>query len=304
MGGILDETNEILIDSIKKNLKPEAIKLLKSSLFGNDSKESVLKFISFLKKNHQGKKSISVTDPECNWMPDKKDVMGLNYNYQVATDDKHGFIVAQSLVNDPTDHHQLVPMIQSVKMNLNQHPTYYTADNGYLTNYAAYYLYQHNIQAILPDRYQSSKIKNKKENSKFKKSNFEYDRVNDTYICPNNKILKYQNNRKVNKVLNKVYSTTECKPCPDLKDCTKSKKREIFDVANPLRAKMRDDYNSDLGRSIYKKRFHTAESTFAILKESRKFTGIKRKSIKKAQTELTLQSIAHNIKIIHKHRKK
>jgi len=63
---------------------------------------------------------------------------------------------------------------------------------------------------------------------------------------------------------------------------------------------MREDYNSDLGKEIYKKRFHTGETYFAIIKESHKFPGIQRKTIKKAQTELTLQTIAHNIKIIHK----
>jgi hypothetical protein len=301
LGGILDESNEILIDSIEKNLNNEGIKLLVNSLYGHDSKEVVLKFISFLKKNYGGKNSISVTDPECNWMPNKSGVMGLNYNYQVATDDKCGFIVAQSLVNDPTDHHQLVPMIESVKMNLNRHPNYYTADNGYLTISAVEYLFKHNIKAILPDRYESSKIKNKTETNKFKKSNFEYNRINDTYICPNKEILKYKNNRKINNVLNKVYSTDKCKNCSDIKDCTKNNRREIFDVAHPLRIKMKEDYNSDFGQAIYKKRFHTGEVNFAILKKSRKFEGIQRTTIKKAQTELTLQAIVHNIKIIHKH---
>ena len=71
-GGILDESNEILINSIKKNLKAESIKLLVKTLYDPISNESVLKFISFLKKNYDGKNSISVTDPECRWMPDKK----------------------------------------------------------------------------------------------------------------------------------------------------------------------------------------------------------------------------------------
>ena len=64
---------------------------------------------------------------------------------------------------------------------------------------------------------------------------------------------------------------------------------------------MSEDYNSDLGKETYQKRFHTGETYFAILKKSRKFPGIQRKTIKKAQTELTLQTITHNIKIIHKH---
>ena len=234
-------------------------------------------------------------------MPNKSKVMGLNYNYQVATADKYGFIVAHKLVNDATDHHQLILMTRYVRMNLGRHANCYTLDNGYLTNKAVEYFFSENINAIMPDRDQSSKYKTKNKDKKFAKFNFRYKWDNDTYTCPNNKILEYQNNWKINGELYKVYSTNECKICKNLKECTKSRKGEIFDLVHPLRIKMRESYNSDFGRQIYKKRFHTGEVNFAILKNSRKFQGIERIGIKKAETELALEVIAHNIKIIHKH---
>jgi kynurenine formamidase len=140
-------------------------------------------------------------------MKDKDDKIGLNYNYQVAIDSKNDFIVAQKLINLPTDHHQLIPMIENVKMNLRKHTDYYTADNGYLTDEAVEYLYKHNIKAIIPDKDPIIKNKNKKKIKKFSKANFKYNSVNDTYICPNNQILEYQNNRRINKKLQRVYST-------------------------------------------------------------------------------------------------
>jgi len=301
LGNLLNSTNENLIAEIKNNLKNEAIKLLVKLVKSPKEKNSVLEVIEVLRSNYDGKHTISITDPECRWMKDKKEITGLNYNYQVATDDKNDFIVAQRLVNNATDHYQLIPMIETVKMSLSRHPDYYTADNGYLTIEAIEYLYKHNIKSILPDRDESSKFKNKNEVKKFKKPNFQYNWIDDNYLCPNNKILEYQNNRKINNVLYRVYSTEDCKICPYLRKCTKSRKREIFHLAHPLRIKMREDFNSDLGREIYKKRFHTGETYFAILKKSRKFSGIERITLKKAQTELTLQAIAHNIKIIHNH---
>jgi len=60
----------------------------------------------------------------------------------------------------------------------------------------------------------------------------------------------------------------------------KIKKKEIFHHAHPLKIKMRENYNSDLGKEIYKKRFHTGETYFAIIKRSRKFPGIQ-KQLKK-----------------------
>jgi transposase len=298
----LDENNEILIEDIKNSLKNEAIKLLIESIRSMDSTHSILIFLAYLKDNYDGKHTISVTDPECRWMKDKQGNTGLNYNYQVAVDDKYDFIVGQRLVNEPTDHYQLIPMIETVKMSLGKHPDYYTADNGYLTDEAVEYLYKHNINAIMPDKYESRRSKIKKDIGKFSKASFEYDWSNDTYICPMKKILEFKNIRNLNGVPNRVYSTLECKNCDCLQECTKSRVKEIFDLANPLRIKMREVYNSDLGRQIYSKRFHTGETYFGILKHSRNFPGIKRKGIKKAGIELTLQTIAHNIKIIHKQR--
>jgi len=304
LGNLLDESNEKIIKEIKNNLKKEGIKFLTKLIWNIDEINSVIEAIAILKKNYDGKHTISVTDPECRWMPDKKGVMGLNYNYQVASDDKYDFMVGQKLVNDATDHNQLIPMIETVKMNLSRHPDFYAADNGFLTTQAVEYLFKHNIKAIMPDRDESSKIKGIDESKKFKKSNFEYNWVNDTYICPEKKILEYQNNRKMSNGLNRIYSTDECKSCNVLEKCTKGSKREISHLAHPLRIKMREDYHSDFGREQYKKRFHTGESYFGTFKHGRNFQGIRRISIKKAQTELTIQAIVHNIKILHKHKDK
>jgi transposase len=297
----VDENNENLIKEVKNNLKQEATKLLVKALKNSEEEDSVLKFIDYLKENYDGKHTISVTAPECRWMKDKKGNIGLNYNYQVVTDDKNDFIVAQKLVNDPTDHKQAIPMMQQTKKNLSKYPDFSTLDNGYLTNETLEFFFRENINAVIPDRNESSKIKNKTKDNKFKKPNFQYNWDNDAYICPENKILKYKNNRKINKEIYRVYSTNECKNCKELGKCTSGRKREIFDLAHPLRRKMQENYRSDFGRQLYKKRFHTGETYFATLKESRNFRGIKRKTIKKAQMELTLQAIAHNIKIIHKH---
>lgn len=300
---VLDESNCNIIQEIKNKLKKEGLKLLTKSLMSKQEKQDVLDFITYLKANYNGKNTISLTDPESRWMKDKKGNMGLNYNYQVAVDDKYDFIVAQKLVNDPTDHHQFIPMADEVKMNLNNHPRFYTADNGYLTDNAVEYCYTNDITVIIPDRTESRKIKHQKPKDRFKKHNFQYNWKEDVYICPENQILRYTNNRRIKQKPYQVYSTTECKNCKYGKECYKGIKREIFRTANPLKNKMSENYNSDLGKQTYQKRFHTGETYFAILKESRKFPGIKRKTTKKAQTELTLQTIAHNIKIIHKNQK-
>ena len=49
------------------------------------------------------------------------------------------------------------------------------------------------------------------------------------------KILYRKKDRKQKKVLYYVYSTDKCKSCPLHGGCTKSRVKEILDIANPLK---------------------------------------------------------------------
>ena len=55
---------------------------------------------------------MSLTDPECRWMMNKKNRMEFSYNMQLAVDYDSGIILANSVTQDPTDHHQLIPQIE------------------------------------------------------------------------------------------------------------------------------------------------------------------------------------------------
>ena len=60
---------------------------------------------------------------------------------------------------------------------------------------------------------------------------------------------------------------------------------------------MNENYNSDLGRKTYKKKIpHRRNLLRNHQKNHANSQKYKRRTIKKAQTELTLQTIAHNIK--------
>ncbi|MDR0911565.1 MAG: transposase [Methanobrevibacter sp.] len=303
-GDIYNKSNKYIIDEIKNNLKSEGLKFLKEAIFNTQHKEKVLDVLAYLKENYDGTHTISVTDPESRWMKNKQENIELSYNYQVAVDDKHDFIVAQRLVQDPTDHYQLIPMIEETLTNLKQKVEYFTADTGYLTDEALYYLYYNDINAIIPDKNDSSKLKNKKEVSEFKKTNFQYNPINDTFTCPQKETLEFQSTRRSKNKIYNVYSTKKCKKCKVLKNCTKQPKREILEAANPLKRKMKENYNSDFGKQLYQKRFHTGETYFGHRKITFKNPQLKIKTLKKAEKELTIQSIAHNIKIIHKHQPK
>lgn len=60
-------------------------------------------------------------------------------------------------------------------------------------------------------------------------------------------------------------------------------------------------YYSGEGQEIYSKRGPYAETSFAVLLESRNFRGLKIKGLKNTNDESTLSEIHHNIKKFEKH---
>ena len=54
-----------------------------------------------------------------------------NYNGQISVDEREQFIVANELVTECNDHHQLIPMIEKSRETLGRVPDVVKGDNGY-----------------------------------------------------------------------------------------------------------------------------------------------------------------------------
>ena len=288
-----------LINEINSNLNKNALILLKTALISVDNMCYVLDLLDVLKANYDGKHTISLTDPESRWMMDKKENIGLNYNYQVAIDSKNGMVVGQYLTQNATDSKELFEMLNQIKIQMGINPKVLVADNGYMDDNVIKYAYNKNIRLIIPDRNESSKNKSKNREKPYHKVNFTYDWKTDSFTCPIGEHLHYKNNRKLNDELMRVYFTNKCKSCPVKNQCTKSRVREIFEPADELRWKMKADYQTPEGKIYYKKRANLNEAHFGLLRNARNFQKLNRTGMKNAEKELTLRSIAHNIQKIH-----
>ena len=288
-----------LINKINDNLNKNALILLKTALINVDNMNYVIDLLDVLKANYDGKHTISLTDPESRWMMDKKEKIGLNYNYQVAVDSKNGMVVGQYLTQNATDSKELFEMLHEIKIQMGINPKVLVADNGYMDDNIIKYAYDNDIRLIIPDRNESSKNKSKNREKPYHKVNFTYNWKTDSFTCPMGEHLHYKNNRKLNGELMRVYSTNKCKTCPVKNQCTKSRVKEIFEHANDLRWKMKADYQTLEGKNYYKKRANLNEAHFGLLRNARNFQKLNRNGIKNAEKELTLRSIAHNIQKIH-----
>lgn len=214
---------------------------------------------------------------------------------------KNQMIIYNTLNIQNNDYGQLINMIESSIMSLGTKPEFFTADNGYYTDKALQYCFNHNIKLIIPDRTESERKKDKPK-PKYHKLNFIENRQGNYFICSEGVKLPYKNKRKLNNKLHNIYSTNGCKKCLKLKKCTSNRIIEITEIADPYKQKLKDDYFSDYGQQIYKKRASITESIFGVLKTGRNYSGLKRLGKRKCIIDLNIEATVHNIKIIHKNK--
>ncbi|MGQ3684838.1 MAG: transposase [Candidatus Loosdrechtia sp.] len=137
------------------------------------------------------------------------------YNCQAAVTES-GIIVAAEPVTDANDRNQLKPVIEQAESNTQVKVKEVAADSGY-GSYANYeYLEQREIDGYVPDsncqQYKSGEYQ--KEEHRYHYSNFVYDEISDSYVCPEGKRLPYwktrTNETDSRKWNHKVYKGTEC----------------------------------------------------------------------------------------------
>ena len=294
-----------IIQEIDQNLRIYPKKLFKQSLKGKEQKNRTLKQIQRIKENQiNTKSSISIIDPDAKWMKNKKGKITLNYNYQQATDEKCGMIVGEYLTKSHPDINELETMAEILKKETIQKDKFtIIVDYGYYKTKQIERLTKDQISIIIPNK--SSSIKNKplKKQNPFTKPYFKFNKENDTYTCPNGETLVRKKNRMIRDKEYRIYMTYNCKECPYKEKCAKKYTyKRLLHLNSTILDEIQEKYESPEGQKLYKKRAIYAEGNFAILKESRNFRGIKRRGLKNANIELTINSIIHNIKKIDKYK--
>ena len=321
-----EELNDMLME-FQYNMNSSGMHLLKLSLISSKNFEKVIERIQLMEENITGKNSISITDPESRHMPDKKGKMGLNYNYQTVTDNKYGFRLVHYITNNANDQKEIKRLAEMTKERIHTDNFTICVDNGYWDPELLKEVSGGNIRVVIPDDTDASrkkqKIQNKNRSGKrqeqvknekkqknktknkpkrIKKHQFKYIGKLDAFECPKTKKqFQVADIVTISGVKKKKYTCDYCISCEYKSECTSQYRRIFYELFDPNIEEIRRFYYSDEGQKIYYQRGHFAESGFAILLESRNFRGIKTKGLKKANDELTISEIHHNIKKFEKH---
>lgn len=236
---------------------------------------------------------ISKTDPEAGLFYKNEKEKCFAYSLHTACD-KRGFIVSHKVTPGNVHDSQVFESILKEAKKVVGTPSAVAADAGYKTPHICKTLIDEKIKPVLPyKRPQTPK-------GYLKKHEYVYDQHYDCYICPQNKILKYST---TNRDGYRVYRSNpeECKHCPLLKKCTKSKDhtkiitrhiwQDYIEEAEHLR-------HTKYNKKIYAKRKETIERVFADLKEKHGLRWTTLRGLKKVSMQVTLAFTCMNLKKI------
>lgn len=255
-----------------------------------------------MKKFKDRKEKINLTDPEAKFMKDGNNRIDTSYNFQVAVI-KEQIIVSSEVITDVSDRKALKLMVETADKNLREPVKEIAADSGY-SSYDNYeYLKKNKKIGYIPEQ---NFRKDLKENTQlYHQDNFQYDKNNDKYICPEGKILEFIKERKKDygyrRFQIKVYKGKSCPNCSKKSLCTRQKYRTIArEDRKQLVEQMRKRLKTDEGRKKYIQRMWTTELIFGHLKFNLGYKQFLLRTLKKVKGEFRLMCIGYNLKKIHK----
>ena len=257
-----------------------------------EQSKMIQKSLEFLDKN--GQSQYSTTDPDARILK-KRGQSTAGYNVQSVVDDKHKLMVVCEVVNDGNDANQLHPMAQKAKEELEQETIEVVADTGY---YNQSQIYNCQEEGITP--YVAIPEKNKGEDDRINREEFQYDEKLDAYQCPGGHYLDRHGCQKKGETINYKYTSkaSTCADCPLKERCLppKTPYRQIYRYEHEDVIQTHRDRMEQSGRDYMKKRAAMVEHPFGTLKLWLGWTHFLLRGLEKVNAEMSLMMLSYNFK--------
>jgi len=250
-----------------------------------------------------GEAQVSTSDTESRQMITRNNITEVAYNVQTTNDSKNNLLLDYKVTNN-NDSKALGNMVRRAKSILRTNEFTAVFDKGYHTGSELKIAQELGINAIvaIPD------IASNAPDEKFNVSNFQYNKEDDTYTCPEHHILTTNGNwygkqggKHRTKIRVKHYKTKACKDCPVLTLCTKN-------MRGPGRVIERSEYaqymeqnrvNVEKNKDAYKQRQAIVEHPYGTIKRQWGFSYILTKQGKeRASADVGFMFIAYNLRRI------
>ena len=302
----------------KKNLKERADKYIKKVNKINEFLNSNSPKIGASKTEIQS----NITDNESARMMSSHGVIQ-GYTGEAMVDEKSQIIIYAEAFGVANENNLVQEMVKQSNFTLesiksrrgNLKGKILLADNGNSSKDNLEFLDKLKIDAYIPDHEFRKRDKNfqsetfKKHKSKtplyYPNEKFIYNKANDTYICPNGKLLQKQRIDRSKTLEGYRYAAKEkdCSVCPLRETCLRKKntkyrtiKVNIIKIGeSTLYDKMKEKIDSTEGKKMYSKRMGIVEPVFANIRAQKKLNYFTLRSKKKVNIQWNLFSIIHNL---------
>lgn len=287
----LDEYNQALEEADEENKKIILEEIEKQ----NNRKE---KYLDLSKQISNGTDTqISTSDPDSRQMIIRNSITEVAYNVQTTVDGKNLLTLDYKVTNE-NDSKAMGTMLKRAKKILGSANFTALYDKGYHTGSELKTGIEMGVELMVAIPGVASFAPDERYN--FDK--FIYSDENDTYTCPQGKVLNTNGNWYIKSKQRyiyyvKHYKTNACKGCPALALCTKNKKGRLIERSEyqPYMDKNRE--NIEKHPLIYKQRQAIIEHTYGVIKRQWGFYFIStKKGIKRASADVGLMFTAFNLR--------
>lgn len=272
--------------------------------------EAALKEFKKIQKTKSGASAkagvrVSESDPECRIMKQGNGGYAPSYNVQISTDAGAGVIVGVGVTQAAVDYEELVPAVECVERNCGQKPEQVVTDGGYTSRSNIMELDKRRIDYIGSmengDEQITAQMNRRGVDCAFYPAAFRYDAITDTYICPCNKILRYEGKEQRPGRSNYKYraNANDCRSCSFKDKCCPHnavKGRTIVrGVDDPVVTAFKEKMQTEDARQIYKQRGGVSEFTNAWIKEKIGLRQFSLRGLIKSGIEAVWACLTYNI---------
>jgi len=224
------------------------------------------------------------------------------HSVQSTVDSKHCIPIDYKVTNQ-NDSKAMGNMVQRAKSILRTNDFTVLYDKGFHTGSELKTVQELGIETIvaIPGVPSTSQAPNHEYNYEC----FRYDKAEDTYICPQGKVLKTNGSwykeltSRGNVILFKQYRTRACKLCQVRPECTKSKTARLIHRSEYAQYYEANRVNFEEKEHLYKRRQAIVEHHYGTLKRQWGFGYIlTKKGMDRASSDVGFMFIAYNLRRI------
>ena len=220
----------------------------------------------------------------------------LAFNAQAAVDHESDLVVALDVVNDETDNHQLVPMVERAERNTARRAEVSVADAGYASGAQIDQAQRKGLRVLVD-------LPETDATQPYAKNAFAYDAARDVFVCPEGRVLERIGTKRAQKAVDYMRTVYQCDPtgCPAQASCTKQAdgRTVIRSPYDDALARQRQDNLKPSNQILQRLRKEIIEHFFGIVKGNDGFRRLTVRGLPKAKAQWFLAGLAINLRKLH-----